>query len=102
MSRIPQLYRFKRSEKFRPKTIRRIWCLNCDTCLAEEVSDDMTKTAYEWRSRPFGVWIQGKWWGNQFQCFRCGAEGRFPLDKPVSLMEGKEDGKAASTTTTEG
>lgn len=79
---------FKPRTKGVPTTIRTIRCFKCDEPLAKEASDSLTKTAYEWWFvTPSGLWCKGRWWGNAFKCPKCGAEGKLPIDKPLSCTE---------------
>ena len=84
----------------KPKIIRRQHCINCDTVLALEITDKLGFGGDYWWIKD-GIWIAGRWFGNQIKCPVCGLEGKLPMDKPLSYesivnkeqKENKPDGK---------
>ena len=95
MDKPPQLT-VKPNQRGQVPILRRIHCGHCRFVLAAEAGYP-NSTAIEWytrvnRDNEWHSWKHGKWWGNVAKCLVCGHEERLPMDKPLCLIEGGNDG----------
>ena len=71
--------------KGKAKIIRKQHCMNCNEVLAMEISDKLGFRSHtEYWYQKAGLWIQGRWYGNEITCPMCGLTGRLPMDKPLA------------------
>ncbi len=72
--------------------IREQKCMGCNETLAVEITDKLGHRGECWVAKDklrtrFGtdlLYSKETWFGNFIKCFKCGREGRLPMDKPLS------------------